>query len=79
MAVISEVPPGAFRAPRFLAVTELTRHDGAVLDLHNVIFVNAGSMMWFEEPDILAVFHVPAKVEHPIPEPLCRYKGEWKP
>lgn len=74
----TEIPPDAFRAPKFLAITDIERHDGAILDLHTVIFVNAGSMLWFEEPNVLAVWHVPARVEHPIAEPLRRYQGVWR-
>lgn len=72
-------PDDAFRAPKFLAITDITGPDGRVLDLANVIFVNAGSMLWFEEPDTLAIAHVPARVEHPVPEPaLRRYRGVWR-
>lgn len=42
-----EIPENAFRAPRFLAITEITR-GFEVLDLPTVVFIDGGDMMWVD-------------------------------
>lgn len=92
LAAYPEAHPAlAMRLDSFLALTQITSTDSMVLELRNVVFVNAGSLVWCE-PDyegifpyspvafptsaIVAVDHVPARVEEPSPG-LRRYRGFW--
>lgn len=65
-----------------IAITDIhggEHRPGEDLDLHDVIFVDGGSQMWFEPPDILWVWHCHRGTNGGRnPEPT-RYVGTWRP
>jgi len=72
---IEKAPDRAMRTNTFLPVTEMAGGDnrpGMVLNLHNVIFVDGGSLLWFEEPDVLAVMQATKGGA------VDRYQGTWE-
>lgn len=67
-----ETPPtNAFRVNRFMSITHIDRDDKR-LDLNTIVFADGGSILWFEEPDVLAVMHVAEGGR------VRRYLGAWK-
>lgn len=67
-----ETPPeNAFTLHGFMSITHIDR-DGQRLDLDDIVFADGGSLLWFEEPDVLAVMH--AKEGGTV----RRYQGTWK-
>lgn len=68
-----KAPANALRLNRFTPVTDLDAGDRGNLNLHNIIFVDGGSLIWFEEPDVLAVMQARGGGE------VTRYRGEWEP
>lgn len=68
---MTNAPGNALRVNRFTTVTHIDR-GGQRLNLNDIIFVDGGSLLWFEEPDVLAVMHARAGGE------ISRYQGSWE-
>lgn len=69
---IEQAPDNAMRINSYLPVTDLNGGERGVLNLHNVIFVEGGSLIWFEEPDTLAVMQATRGGV------VDRYQGTWE-
>lgn len=65
-------PANALRVNGFMTVTEVAQDD-RTLNLHDVLFIDGGSLLWFEEPNVLAVMHARSAGE------VKRYEGTWEP
>ena len=73
-APIEEAPANAFRyAGPLYEIDGGGLRPGERLNLRNFIFVDGGSLVWFEEPDVVAVMH--ARGGHTV----ARYQGVWEP
>lgn len=72
---IEQPPANAARTNTFLPVTDIDGGDnrpGQRLNLHNVIFLQGGSLFWFEEPDVLATMQATEGGQ------VRRYQGTWE-
>lgn len=69
---IETAPETAMRVNTFMPVFELNGGDRGVLNLHNVLLVPGGSLLWFEEPNIVAVMYATEGGT------VRRFEGEWE-
>lgn len=67
------VPDHAQRVVGWLPISEIKGHDGRVWTFKpaNIVFLDGGSLYWFEMPDTLCVMHARGDGE------IVRYAGEW--
>lgn len=76
----TDPPANAFRAPGFFTLTHLDGHDGRKLNLRNIIFIEGGSLVWYEAPATVCVLHVFPCGREPKDwdGKVRRYEGVWE-